>query len=477
MTNLVQLSASQLRHLLDSRECSAREITEAFLTEIDKKNRQINCYLNVDHQKAIQQADEADQRIFAANRTDQGISPVSGIPIAMKDIFERDGEIVSAGSKPYRFQSTTTATTVSRLNQSGAVVLGTLNLDEFAAGGTGANAHFGHCNNPWNENHITGGSSSGSAAAVSARMTPVSIGSDAGGSIRLPAAYCGVTGIKPTYGRVSRYGAVPRTWSMDCIGPIAHSAEDCALLLDVIAGVDQYDSTTIDAKKAFWPLSQPDLSGIRIGVDPLLLSETDSETSNAIEKTLGVLQQVGAATLQIALERIDTLNDMQQIVVKSEGASYHGQKLKHHSSSVSKETKSVIQEGFLIPATSYIQALSLRASLLDQFINTAFKGCDAILIPVSPSTAPKRIPDSKTLAHQIEKDFTTSARFTRFANYLGLPAIAFPIGIDSNGLPLSAQILAKPWAEKLILEIVDVFQKSAGMTGGLSREEKLTNSK
>ena len=448
-------SISELRALIQSREASVQEITESYLQRIERINPKVNCFLSVDPEEVMNQAKNADKEL------QQGLirSQLHGIPIALKDIFEHEGRSVTAGSKSFSFTSTRTATVVRRLRTAGTVILGHLNLDEFAAGGTGDNAHFGRCKNPWDKRYITGGSSSGSAATIAARLATATLGSDAGGSIRIPSAYCGVTGMKPTYGRVSRFGAIPRTWSMDCIGPIAHSAEDCATVIDAIAGADERDITSLKTPTNFLASLATTFPGIRIGIDQNLIAQAHDVIQRACQETIHLVKELGNTLHDIQIPNIDLLNDFQQVIVKSEAAALHGKRVRQSPEDLSMAMKSVIQEGFALPATTYIEALSLRARLLNKFNNTVFSHCDSVLLPVTPNVVPEYIALSSTRTKTIEKYFSESAHFTRFANYLGLPAISFPCGFDQRSLPVGMQLIGSPWSEQKLLQTVHVIQK------------------
>lgn len=454
MNNTLYNSITELRNLIQTREASSQEVTENYLARVELYNSNVNCFLFVDQDGARKQAEELDKELQQGHIR----SPLHGIPIALKDIFEKEGHRVTAGSKSFSHLSHKTATVVSRLVKAGVVILGYLNLDEFAAGGTGENAHFGRCKNPWHHEHIAGGSSSGSASAVASRLAIATLGSDAGGSIRVPSAYCGVTGMKPTYGRVSRFGAIPRTWSMDCIGPIAHNAKDCAVVLDVIAGADDRDITSLDSPTLFLEALSKPLHSMRIGVDKHLISQSDDVIQRACDETIHVIGELGNNVHDIHIPNIDLLNHLQQVIVKAEGAALHGKRARRQPEDLSIEMKSAIQEGFGLPATTYIEALSLRTTLLNEFNTNIFSVCDAVLLPVTPNTVPKHSAASVNDLKTIDKAFSESARYTRFVNYLGLPAITFPCGFDKGYLPLGLQLIGTPWSEATLLQMVHAIQ-------------------
>ncbi len=440
-----------------SRRLARGEITSLALVEerlagIERTAADLNCFIHVDAAGALTTARNVDRERGAGHLR----GPLHGIPMAWKDVLGTVARQPTGGAIPSQESRGQQATIVARLVAAGAIPLGTLNMDEFAAGGTGANAHFGRCTNPWDTARITGGSSSGSAAAVAAGLVPFSIGSDAGGSTRLPAAMCGVTGLKPTYGRVSRSGALARSWSMDCLGPLACSAADCATVFQIIAGPDPCDPTTLGAPPVM-PLPRS-LEGVRIG---LATSADDDGIATsvrlAISEAAAVLADLGLAPTPVALQHVQACNDLQQILVKCEAATMHGRRLRNAPESIGIEARSVIREGLLLPATRYIEALGLRQTMLDRFVATAFAHADIILAPVYPDEAPTAKPGDQD-PRAIEAAFTASARQTRYANYLGLPALTVPAGSGPNGMPLAFQLIGRPFSDTLLLSVAMRFQ-------------------
>jgi aspartyl-tRNA(Asn)/glutamyl-tRNA(Gln) amidotransferase subunit A len=253
---------------------------------------------------------------------------------------------------------------------------------------------------------------------------------------------------------------------MDCIGPLAHSAVDCAIAMDVISGWDQNDTTTCSIPGKHYPLGQLKTEKIRIGIDRQLIETADDHTVSALEDVEDHLKQLGALINEVSLQDIELLNDLQQVLVKCEGAAYHGSKIRQTPDQVSLETRSVIQEGFVISATRYLEAQCLRPKLLERFNAQAFADVEVLLLPAASGEVPLYKPSNQCEADEIEANFTATARFTRFANYLGLPCIAFPVGLAKNGLPIAAQLLGKPWSETCLLQIVDAYQNLMGQENG-----------
>ena len=302
------------------RELGPVEVTESLLERIGRLDSTVNAFISVQAEEALAAAQRAEDALMGGDRRGR----LHGVPLAHKDAFQRKNKVATAGACVFDQPAGSTATVIRRLEDAATVNLGTLNLDEFAAGGTGENRHHGRCCNPWAPRHVTGGSSSGSAAAVAARFVYAALGGDAGGSIRIPAALCGVVGLKPTYGRVSRFGALPRTWSMDCIGPLARTAADCALVMEVIAGPDPEDPTAAhvdvpDYRKGL----RTDLKGLAIGVaSGPEFEDLDAEIAGLLDVAVGVLESLGARTVPVLVPDVSLLNDLQQVLVKCEGKEF-----------------------------------------------------------------------------------------------------------------------------------------------------------
>lgn len=442
--------------MIASGETSSENLVADLLQRIHRYNPGLNCYLEVFADAALQQARLLDREIRDGRRR----GPLHGVPVAVKDIFDFPGHHASGGSKLARTRGEAHATVMRKLEAAGAVLTGVLNLDELAAGGSGDNACFGRCRNPWNPQHNTGGSSGGSAAAVAAGLAGATLGSDAGGSIRIPAAFCGVVGLKPSYGRVSRHGALARTWSMDCIGPLALDCDDACALLNAIDGLDPLDASSVDSAPSssdLDSLSRDSLPVIGYLDDPGCRRHQESDSNFA--GAMKLFADAGYSLRAISTIDLERYTRMQQILVKSEGAAMHERALRNGDPLMSHAVRSVIEGGLAIPAVRYIEALSLRPMLLQQFIESAFAACDLLLMPVSLATAPSFAPTDALEADEIDRAFSQTATLTRFANYLGLPAIAIPSGLHDNGLPTAIQLVARPFAESLLLTVGADFER------------------
>ncbi len=442
-------------------EMSSRAAVGASLNRIDAVDLRLGAFLSVDRDTALAMAEERDRERAAGKRRGK----LHGVPFAYKDIFRRAGYRATAGAIPPDDVANETAHVLEKLIGAGAVPIGALNMDELAAGGTGINEHYRRCANPYARDHIAGGSSSGSAASVAAGLVPASLGSDAGGSIRLPAAFCGVVGLKPSYGRVSRHATLARSWSMDSTGPLARDAADCALLLSIVAGRDKRDPTTADVPVPDDAATRLDLRGMTIGLAlDGVYAEIDDEMRRAIAAACDALRDLGARLLPVEIPDVGLLNDLQQVLVKCEAAALHGKRLRDDPDGIGFSARSVIQEGLLIPATRYIEALSLRGPLLEAHVAALYRGtADIVLAPVIPGPAPSVAAMATDDSGTVERLFTRTARFTRAANYLGTPAISVPCGLSRSGLPLAFQFMGSPFAEAKLLAVTQAYQRAIGL--------------
>ncbi len=450
------LPIAGMSRALASGDLTARALTEAHLERIGRLQPALNCFIAWDAEGARAAAAQADRDRSGGRRRDG----LRGIPLAHKDVFHREGVPVTSGMRVLDGPAARTATVIGRLERAGAVNLGRLNLDEFA--GLGNNEHFGRCVNPWSLRHISGGSSSGPGAAVAARLAGGALGSDAGGSIRMPAAMCGVVGLKPTFGLVSRYGNVHTTWSVDCLGPLTRSVEDCALVLQAIAGADPKDPTTAGVEV---PDYRRALSGGLRGVTVAravgsVFAAVADEVAGAMEAALRRLRDLGAEVVDVAVPDVERLNDLQQVLTKAERAAIYSRALRTRPQEVSFTARSVLYEGFLVPATRYLEALSLRQVLLRDHLAAVYTDADVLFAPVVAVPVPA-VADIETAdADALERTFTRSAGCVRFASYLGIPGMSVPCGFTRNGLPTAFQLLGPPFSEELLFRVGHAYQQA-----------------
>ena len=450
------LTLAQAGESVRRRDVTALALTEAALARAEDVQPKVNCFLRIDRESALEAANRADAEIAAGNWR----GPLHGVPLAHKDVFDREGHVATAGTILFDTPATSRATVMSRLDAAGATCLGALNLDEFAAGGTGANDHYGRTHNPWNTDYISGGSSGGSAACVAARAAFGALGGDAGGSIRIPAAMCGVIGLKPTFGRVSRAGTAPRTFSVDCTGPLTRTAEDCALMLRSIAGHDPRDPTTPDVPVPDYRAAlRSDLKGVRVGIavgNPF--DQVEPEIARLLSEARDSLRDLGAEVVDVAVPDVKRFNDLQQILAKSEAAVICGKWMRERPGDMTFDAISVVQEGLLVPATRYLESKSLRAPLLEAHVRAIFGSVDVLFAPALAGPAPTIAETSFDDQDMVEQLFTRSARFTRFTNYLGTPSLSVPCGFTANGLPAAFQLHGPPFGEARLLATAHAYQ-------------------
>ena len=440
-------------------EVSSVECTRACLDRIERLQPATNAFIRVDAEEALAAASRADEAV--ARGDDFG--PLHGVPLAHKDLLYRAGRVSTGGSKILRNRvASVTATAAERLDRAGALDLGTLNMAEFAAGGTGHNEHHGDCRNPWDTERSTGGSSSGSGCAVAARMVFGALGSDTGGSVRMPAALCGVTGLKPTDGRVSRYGVMPRSWTTDTLGPMARSARDVARLLGVIAGHDPRDPATRQVPVPDYEAEiENGVDGLRVGIPRRgWLEHAGAEVQDVVEDVRRCLESLGCRVSALDAPDPAPAFDLSEIIVKSESASLHERWLRERPGDYSIAIRAPIEAGLYIPATHYLHALRLRGPTLEVFHRAVFANVDALLLPAVPFSAPLLAdcdPNSTTGAARTMAEFP---RFTRPISYLGLPALVLPGGFSDSNLPIGFQLVGPPFAESLLLKLGHRYQQA-----------------
>jgi aspartyl-tRNA(Asn)/glutamyl-tRNA(Gln) amidotransferase subunit A len=428
---------------------TAERATEETLARLDGPGRRFNAVMSLRRDAALEQARAADRA-----RTDgKTLGPLHGVPLAHKDLFYRKGEISTGGSLIRKdFRAETTATVLSRLDAAGAVDCGRLHLAEFALSPTGFNGHYGHGLNPWNPERCSGGSSSGSGAAVAAGLVTGALGTDTGGSIRHPAAMCGVVGLKPTWGRVPGEGVMPLSHSLDCVGPMARTARDAALLYDVIAGEGGRCLAALDGS----------VSGLSVAaVGGYYAEAVSSELATALAEARRVFRDLGIVLRETAVAGMDFANAGAHLVMTVEAATLHRRWLAERPQDYADQVRARIEPGLFYPATRYVEALALRGPTTEAFLKEAFGDADMALMPTIPAAAPTIAETTEGSPGDVAAKIAACTRFTRAVNYLGLPAIAVPCGFDPNGMPLSMQLIGRPHSEAMLLKVADAFQRVA----------------
>ena len=464
----------QLQQGLAQKQFSSVEITQDYLNKINLHNAEINCFISVTDELALQQALEADTLIANGKG-----SVLTGIPIAHKDIFCTDGVKTSCGSKMLdNFIAPYNATVIEKFNQSGTVMLGKTNLDEFAMGSSNENSFYGSVGNPWDISRVPGGSSGGSAAAVAARLAPGATGTDTGGSIRQPAALCGITGIKPTYGRVSRYGIVAFGSSLEQAGPFAHTAEDCALLLQSMSGFDPRDSTSANEAVPDFSINlNNDIAGLKIGLPKEFFADgLDDDVARVIESAINEFQKLGAEIVDISLPNMGLSIPVYYVVAPAECSSnlsrMDGVRFgyqcdnpvdledlykRSRSEGFGDEVKRRIMIGTYALSAGYYDAYYLKAQQLRRLIKQdyvkAFEQVDVILCPTTPEIAFKRGSKTDDPVNMYLQDI-----YTLSLNLAGLPGMSIPAGF-SQAMPVGLQLIGNYFEESRILNVAHKFQE------------------
>lgn len=480
--DLKQMTAVELSAAIKDKKVTVREAVEVSLDAIAKKEESLNCYVTVDREGALQRADEVQKKMDDGTLT----GPLAGVPVAVKDNMCTKGMLTTCSSKILgNFVPTFTADAVLRLEEAGAVILGKTNMDEFAMGSTTETSAYGVTRNPWNEEHVPGGSSGGSAAAVAAGECFFALGSDTGGSIRQPASFCGVVGMKPTYGTVSRYGLIAYGSSLDQIGPLCKDVTDCATILEVIAGHDSKDSTSIKREDTdFTSALQEDVTGMKIGIPRDYFGEgLDPEVKASVLAAAELLKAKGAMVEEFDLSLVDYAIPAYYTIAAAEASSnlerfdgikygyraedceeLHQMYKKTRSRGFGAEVKRRIMLGSFVLSSGYYDAYYLKAlrvkALIKKAFDDAFSKYDVILGPAAPTTAPEL---GKSLQDPIR--MYLGDIYTISVNLAGLPGITVPCGMDSKGLPIGVQLIGDCFQEKKLLRMAYTYEKARGPFG------------
>ena len=441
-------------------EVTSVELTTAALEALGTHAPALNALVELWDDEALATA----ERIDGERQGGAALGPLAGVPLAHKDMFYRAGKACASGSTVRGdFVPTVTASVIERLDAAGVVDLGRLNMVEFALGLTGHNDITGHPKNPWNLDHITGGSSSGPVASIAARLNFAALGSDTGGSIRVPAACVGITGLKPTYGRVSRAGALPLSHTLDHVGPLARSARDLALLMEVIAGPDPRDPTAVDRPvPPYVALLDRPLGGMRLGVGEAPFEiPLSAEVAGLYDRAVERLSAVDAAAARITLPPIEPLNALRRVIMLSEVATRHEDFVAEKRGEYNAYTLARLEPGYEVAATAYLRAVTYRAEALRRFCAEVFAAADVLVLPAlaEPIARLDAAGSADTAAYV--RLVNGMGHFICPFNYLGLPALTLPIGRTQNGLPMAIQLVAPPFAEARLLRLAHHLEREA----------------
>ena len=456
-----KLSISDIVAMTRTGEVCAEEITEASLAQARTADRATGCFVDIEEETAMEAARALDRRL----RQGKTAPPLHGVPLAHKDMYSRRDKPRGAGSPIFQdSRSDFTATPLARLEQSGAINIGRLQTAEFTVSPTGYNVHYPPVCNPWNRVHVPGGSSSGSAVAVASGVVPASMGSDAGGSIRHPAAMCGVTGLKPTYGRISQHGLFPLAPSLDHAAILARSARDVALLLGVVAGRDNDDpaSSACGVPDYAGELAGH-VDGIRIGIpNRYYFEDLPDEIAERLFTALDVLKDIGAQCREVAVIDMNEVSRLGRAVFGFEAFQQHGRWIDERPDDISPLVRARIEAGRTMSEAGYREAIKTRSRMRDEFIATSLHEVDLLFTPCVPVRTPTI---DEAMSASVSESLETVDRITRCTralNYLTLPAISVPCGFGKDGLPLAFQLVARPFSEAMLLRAADAYQRNTG---------------
>ena len=463
MTNgeLHMLTIAELGRLIQSRQLSPVELTRTYLERIDRLNPTLGAYITVMSETATAEAATAEDEVG------RGVyrGPLHGIPVAIKDIIYTEGVLTSAGSRVLADHVPDyDSTIVERLRASGAVLVGKLNLSEFAVGGT-IDHPFGTPRNPWNLERSAGGSSSGSAVSVAGGLCAGSLGSDTGGSIRGPSAFCGIVGLRPTYGRVTRHGVVPMSWSLDTVGPMTRTVEDCAIMLQAIAGRDERDTSSSsepvpDYVESLRGTSDP----IRIALPPesYEYEGLDDDVRTGVMSAVDSLAELGADVHEVSLPISAHSGAVFLATADVDAATFHMEWLKTRGDLYDWSTRTRLESASLTPATTYIRAQRARTLIRNELM-TALEDHDVIVLPASPTLAPPIAQSTGSPGGYYQGRLDLGRRqYTSPAALAGLPAVSVPCGFSDSGLPIGVQIIGRPFAEADVLRVAHRYEQAAG---------------
>ncbi len=459
MSELCWLPMTELARRIATKAVSPVEVVRAHLERIEARDRELHAFITVTADRALAAARAAE----AALASGGDVGPLHGVPLALKDLFNTAGVRTTGGSKILADAvPAEDATVVRRLTEAGAIVLGKLNMHEFAYGPEGLNAHYGNALNPWDRStaRFAGGSSSGSGVAVAAGLAPGALGSDTGGSIRIPASLCGITGIKPTYGRVSRAGALPLAWSMDHVGPMTRSASDCALLLRVMAGYDPADATTsLLPVPDYLAALTGQVRGLRVGLlRAFFLESANDDVRAAVEAAAATLAGAGAVVDEVSLGHLDIVAGASSAIVASEALAYHAEWLRTRAAEYQPDVRERLKLGVFVTGAHYVRAQQARA-LVRREVDAALAKRDLLLAPTTPIAAPAVGETHTTLGTGPSDVRAALIRLTRPFNFSGHPACSVPCGLTRQGLPIGMQFVGRPFDEATVLRAADAWQR------------------
>ena len=455
---LCDLSISQATDLISTGELSPVELVSAHLDRIERTEPRLNSFITLLAEDALDQAKAAQREIRSGNY----LSPLHGIPIGLKDLYYTKGIRTTVGSRILRdFVPDYNAAVTERFRESGAILIGKLQMHEFALGATSVNPHDGPAHNPWDVDRITGGSSGGSGSAVASGQCMAALGSDTGGSVRIPAALCGIVGLKPTFGRVSRYGVYPLSWSLDTVGPMTRTARDAALVMNAIAGYDARDPSSAERPvEDFTGSMDAGIDAVRVGIpDDFFYDVIDPEVSEAICTAAGVLTDLGASVERVSIPALDHSLAISNTILSAEAAEVHATHLREQPDKIGGDVRARLQRGALTLATDYIKA-QRAGSAFNAELDDTMKEYDLLIAPTVPTGAPRIDETFVEVAGKRENALSLLSRLTRPFNICGYPTVTVPCGFTSSGMPIGMQIAGRLFEDAGVLRAAHAYEQA-----------------
>jgi aspartyl-tRNA(Asn)/glutamyl-tRNA(Gln) amidotransferase subunit A len=447
---LKQLTLASAASLIRSREISPVELVGATLERIEDLNERMRAFITVTADEALERARMAERVIVGGPRSINEVSPLHGIPLSIKDLFDTRGIRTTAGSKVFANRvPTEDSAVVKKLQEAGSAIIGKTNMHEFAFGTTTVNPHYGTALNPWDSQRISGGSSGGSASSLAMSMGLGSIGSDTGGSIRIPASMCGIVGLKPTHGRISLEGTIPLSWTFDHAGPMARTVEDVAILFKVVSGHDCLQDLTREIR------------GVRVGIPLTYFYERfHPEVENAVRRSLKALERLGAQLVEVDLPSAPEQRRIFDQIVGPEAYVYHEPLLSAHGDLYGADVKSRIEPGATMLSVDYVRALRSQ-HVMKRECDQIFETADVVVTPTLPISAPRIDALHSPWGTESETAIASLTRFTRPFNIVGLPTVSIPCGFTTDGLPIGLQITGRAFDEALVLRVAHAYEQDA----------------
>ncbi|MQG69546.1 MAG: Asp-tRNA(Asn)/Glu-tRNA(Gln) amidotransferase subunit GatA [SAR202 cluster bacterium] len=455
---LCRLTIAEAAESIAQGQLSPVELIQAHLERIEKTQPQLNSFITLLSDEAVEEARRAEAEI----RSGRSRGPLHGIPIGLKDLYYTKGIRTTVGSEILRdFVPDYDAAVTERFRDGGAIIIGKLQMHEFALGSTSTNPHYGPARNPWNTKRVTGGSSGGSGAAVAAGQCMGALGSDTGGSIRIPSGLCGIVGFKPTFGRVSRHGVYPLAWTLDTVGPMTRAVRDSALIMNVIAGHDPRDqSSTVGPDEDFTAGLDTGVRGLRVGVpEDFFYDVIDPEVSEAVERATGVLTELGASVERVSIPVLNHSLAISSTILMTEAAEVHATHLKEEPERIGADVRGRLHAGTLTPAVSYIKAQRARTAFNRELAET-MTGFDVLVAPTTVTGAPGIDESVVDVGGRTENILSLMSRLTRPFNICGYPTVSVPCGFTSASMPIGLQIAARPFDDSTALRAAHAYEQA-----------------